>query len=128
VRYGLRSPDYKCQGCQKQEQRNCHNRKGYAEPLLLLPEWPELPASVKHVEKWGDLKILACPMSTITSQTWEILRIVDVTLDAEGNIACLPYPGAYLEQPIWYRQAVDIVRRERSEHRRKEMEKRRGSR
>lgn len=126
VRFGLRSPAYRCDDCAQQTKRNCHNAKGYRDPLARKDEWKEWPASLRHVEKWGDLKLFACPLSTITAQTWQVLRIVNQTTDADGCIRQLPYPGAYLDQPLWYRQAVEIVTKERAEHRKDEMEKRRG--
>ena len=127
VRFGLRSPAYDCETCKTQEQRNCHNRKGYAQTLLLKHEWKEWPV-IKHVEKWDDLKIFECPLTAIKPQTWEILRIVNATVNGDGDILNLPFAGAYMDQPRWYRQAVEIVKRERGEHRRKDMEQRRGNR
>lgn len=91
--------------------------------MLLRDEWKEWP-TIKHVEKWGDLKLFECPLTVITSQTWEILRIVNSTVNSDGDIV-LPYEGlTYVEQPAWYKQAVEVVRRERYEHRKQEMDKR----
>ena len=125
MRYGLRTPAYDCETCQAQDKRNCGNKAGYVETLVSKGQWKEWPA-IRHVEKWGDLKLFECPLTAIKPQTWEILRIVNATINGDGDITCLPYPGAYMDQPQWYRQAIEIVRRERSEHRRKEMESKRG--
>lgn len=126
VRYGLKqkpgdSPAYCCDSCRKHEQRNCGNRIGYTDTLLAKHQWLEFPASIKPVVKLGDLKLYECPITAITATTWEILRIVNGTITADGDITCLPFPGAYLDQPPWYLQAVEIVRRERAEHRHREI-------
>ncbi len=124
MRFGLRSPAYDCNTCTARDKRNCGNQIGYRQTLWLKEEWKDLPTDIRHVEKWDDLKLLECPLSVITAQSWEILRIVNSTINGEGDITVLPYEGAFLDQPQWYRQAVEIVRRERAEHRRREIDKR----
>jgi hypothetical protein len=74
----------------------------------------------------GDLKLYECPLTTITDLTWQIIRIVNQTTDDNGKILHLPYQGAYLDQPEWYRTAVEITQRERAEHQRKQLEAQRG--
>lgn len=82
----------------------------------------------KPVLKVADTKFMACPVSSITTRTWEIIALVNQTTDAEGNILHLPFPGSYLQQPQWYREAVQIVRGERARHQREQMEKERAKR
>ena len=62
----------------------------------------------------GDLKLYACPLTTITKLTWDILDLVNQTTDDKGKIIHMPYKGAYLEQPEWYRDAVKLTQRERA--------------
>ncbi len=63
----------------------------------------------------GDLKLYECPLTVITQQTWEIIKLVNdtVTSDYKAENTCLLVKGAWLDQPTWYRQAVSIVRTER---------------
>jgi hypothetical protein len=73
---------------------------------------------LRRVLKIDDIIFLECPMSCITRRTWEILRLVNETTDGEHtNILHLPFPGTILDQPPWYRQAVQIVRTGRAEYR-----------
>lgn len=73
--------------------------------------------------KIADLKYFECPLSVITPRTWQILRLVNETTDSDTNILHLPFQGTILDQPPWYRAAVQIVREERSRHNREELEK-----
>lgn len=64
-----------------------------------------------------DLKFYACPVCLITEKTNRIINLVNETTDFDGNIKHMPYPGNYLEQPIWYRDAVTIIRNLRFKYR-----------
>jgi len=48
---------------------------------------------------------------------------VTETVNEEGNILHLPYPGTYLEQPPWYREAVNILRENRNKYRKEQAKK-----
>lgn len=86
-------------------------------------EWLSVSSKARAVMKLDDLKFMACPVSTITPRSWQILKLINDCCSAENcDIINLPFPGTLLEQPTWFRQAVDIVRRERAAHRAKEME------
>jgi len=83
-----------------------------------------------HVLKIDCTKFMACPVSTITRRTWQILRLVNEVCGAENcEILHLPFnnsdggPGTILDQPTWFRDAVAIVRCERYRHRKEELEK-----
>jgi hypothetical protein len=59
-----------------------------------------------------------CPRSAITGKTWEILSLIDETTEynhqtKQTKVTFLPFEGAWLDQPHWYRQAFSIVKRER---------------
>ena len=66
-----------------------------------------------EVQKIADLKFMECPGSSITRRTWQILGLVNESCDTEGNIRHLPFSGTLLDQPLWFREAVKIVRAER---------------
>jgi hypothetical protein len=129
VRFGLTAKkpgDWDCSSCDERHRadRNCGNRKGYKETLLQgAHEFLSVSAQIKAALKMGDIKLLACPISTITTQTWEILALVNDCTNADGDLLHLPFEGALLDQPPWFRDAVRIVRNERAEHRRKQMER-----
>lgn len=91
-------------------------------------EWRRVSASLRHVLKIADTKFFACPVSTITRRSWDMLALVNQTTSAEGNILHLPLPGSYLQQPAWYREAVQIVRSERARHQREELDKEKAKR
>jgi hypothetical protein len=78
------------------------------------------------VLKIDDLKFFACPLSFISSKSWQMLELVNETTDLEtGRILHLPYPGTITQQPEWYREAVKIKRNERlSEWYSEELDKR----
>lgn len=80
-------------------------------------EWNRLVPTSYHdheVLKIDDLKFFVCPLSFITPRSWEMLGLVNETTSGETcEILHLPFPGSYLEQPEWYREAVRIKRGER---------------
>ena len=53
-------------------------------------------------------------MSFVTRKTWDILGIVNETIDENGKINVMPYKGAYMDQPPWYKKAVSVVRSNRA--------------
>jgi hypothetical protein len=68
------------------------------------------------------LKFFACPISTVTRQSWDVLRLVNDCTDADCHLVNLPFPGAVLDQPEWFLEAVRIVRSERAEWQRQKAE------
>lgn len=125
---GEKGNDYECRTCdeRKREQRNCHNRRRLRHSILQgAEEWRTISSTQRHVLKAGDIKFFECPTSAIKHRTWQILRLINETIGGEqGDILHLPYPGTILDQPQWYREAVRIVRAERAEQRRAQIEKR----
>jgi hypothetical protein len=75
------------------------------------------------VAKWGGLKLFECPISAISRQTWEIIKAVNNTTDPEGNCVRPFRAVCWDDEPLWYQQAVEIVRRERAKYRAEETEK-----
>ena len=62
-------------------------------------------------------RFYACPVSVITENTRSIMDLVNNTTDIDCNILHMPFPGSYLDQPRWYRDAVNIIRNERNKKR-----------
>jgi hypothetical protein len=110
--------------------RNCRNRNKLKHEILQGgDEWRLVTSRLRHVLKVDDIKFFSCPLAVVTQKTWQIMKLVNECISAEhGDIIQLPFGGALLDQPTWFRQAVEIVRQERAEHRRKEMEKIRNGR
>lgn len=83
-------------------------------------------STLKHSykAKTGGVKFFECPVSAIKQRTWNLMRLVNETTSSEHcDIIHLVAPGTILDQPLWFTEAVQIVRSERAEHRRREMEK-----
>lgn len=125
---------FDCASCDERlkNKRNCRNRKGFIETILVgANEWASISSKHRPVLKLDDLMFMACPTSTITPKTWEALGIVNNCITAEhGDWHHFPYPnkvtglpGGLFDQPGWLVEAVAMVRNERNTHRRKIMEK-----
>lgn len=118
------APALHCPTCKAKtrKQKNCHNRQKRKETIVFKDDWGKWPKKLKFMAKWGEgpttIKFFECPKSAITRKTWEILALVEQTTDYNPScrgtsIAALPFEGAWLDQPPWYRQAFKIVRDER---------------
>lgn len=59
-------------------------------------------------------KFFQCPLQVITGRTWRMIEIVGETTNIDGGVTHRPYPGAYLQQPVWYREAVRMLRNEKT--------------
>jgi len=69
---------------------------------------------------------MACPVSTITRRTWEIIRLIGrCTGGDNSDLQHLPFPGTLLDQPGWFLDAVDLMRSERAKYRKQQMDKKR---
>jgi hypothetical protein len=121
----LQASAFNCTDCKekKRNKRNCNNRQNRRESITHRDEWYLWPESLKPVQKLGDLKLWECPLTAISRRTWEILALVNETTNIDAEVLHLPFNGAWLDQPKWYRQAVSIVKVERAKHRQKEAAK-----
>ena len=120
-----RSPQ-DCSDCDERQRKNknCHNKKELKTEISTgRKEWLSISSDIPHVVKILDTKFYTCPLSVITRKTWKLLELVNDTTDPETNIVTLPYPGAYLAQPSWYRVAVRIIRTERAKYRKEKARK-----
>jgi hypothetical protein len=84
---------------------------------LLSDEWLTIPESRAHVVKWPGIKIMACPLTLITEKTKAILRVVNSTVDENGYSIRAFRSLTWEQEPEWYKQAVEIVRHQRSKYR-----------
>ena len=111
---------YNCNECKQQDKRNCYNKKGVRHSVISKKDKRFFCRELDQyrVAKVNDLLFYECPLSFITPKTWKILQLVNDTTDGDCNIMALPYPGAYTEQPDWYREAVRVVRTARAENQR----------
>ena len=67
------------------------------------------------MEKIDNLKFLACPVSTVTVETWELLRLVNLCTNREGDILHLPeLEYSIVDQSPRFLAAVETVRSERN--------------
>lgn len=74
------------------------------------------------MKKIADTKFLACPASTVTPRSWQIIRLVNECTGGEScDLLHLPFAGTLLDQPPWFREAVQMMRQERARHRREQM-------
>ena len=81
-------------------------------------------STLRHVRKMGDIKFFECPISAIKPHTWNLMRLVnDATSSEHCDILHLVAPGTILDQPLWFTEAVQIVRSERAAYRQAQMEK-----
>ena len=127
VRWSLHISDsgaWDCRECDERtrKKRNCRNRHGVLHEMLERPLWFLVP-KLQHIAKIVDTKFYVCPVGLITQKTWRIVQLVNDTTDADCHILQLPFPGSFMDQPEWYKEAVRIVRRERSEARARKVKK-----
>lgn len=89
-------------------------------------EWRLVPSDTPHVEKIADLKFLSCPISVISGESWDLIRLVNLCTNKDGDILHLPEPEfSIVDQSPKFLKAVELVRSERhSEWFREHLEKR----
>lgn len=112
----------------KRDQRNCYNRHQLSVDLLQgAEEWQQVPGSLRHVLKLGDIKYFQCPVSLITPYSTSLLQLVTDTINADGDLLplCDGHPALLeiAQRPNAWREAVRIVKIERAEHRKQELER-----
>lgn len=99
-------------------ERNCNNRKKLLYEILVSEEWDHVPACYHdhEVKKIETLKFFACPLTTITGNTWDLIRQVNLYTNAAGEFGPhLPEPDLPLhDQSPRFLHAVEIVRSERN--------------
>ncbi len=92
--------------------RNCGNYLGLSEDALAVTEYTygvvyeHREKGAKKVISLGDLRLYECPLSYITSETWEIVSLVYLVNDTRR----LLYQGEWGDQPYWLVEAVRIYK------------------
>lgn len=56
----------------------------------------------------GDLRLYECPLSYITEETWQVMRLVFLTDGSQQ----LYFPGGWGSQPHWLIEALELYRAE----------------
>jgi len=85
-----------------------------------------VPSDTPHVEKIDSLKFLACPVSTITAETWDLIRLVNLCTNKDGDIHHLPEPEfSITDQSPRFLKAREIVISERNSDWFRELQKKR---
>ena len=124
---GEKEGEWQCKYCdeRKRDLRNCQNRRRFKHPILKgVDEWRSVSSTIRHIRKIGDIKFFECPISAIKPRTWNLMRLVNNATSSEHcDILHLVAPGTILDQPLWFTEAVHIVRSERMLHRQREMNK-----
>lgn len=85
--------------------------------ILTADDWDRVPVKYHdfEVKKIENLKFFACPLTTITGNSWELLRQVNLCCNSAGEIVHLPEPDlSILDQSPRFLKAVEIVRGERN--------------
>lgn len=109
---------FDCEGCtdKDQDQRNCLNRIGLTDASRAVERYTdevkdELKIkSAKKVIGLSGLRLYECPLSYITSETVEIIRLVYL-VDSIGSFL---HAGGIGAQPAWLVEAYELYKLERS--------------
>lgn len=104
------------------EARNCGNHLGLPEDALAVTEYT-YAVTYEHRERGarkvtglGDIRLYECPLSYITSDTWEIVRLAYMVEDSKR----LLHEGEWGAQPHWLIEAVEIYKTEAAKQTRKD--------
>jgi len=95
--------------------RNCSNRLGLTEGARAVASYTdevaeELEAkAAKKVFGLGNLRLYECPLTYITEDTAEVMRLVYLA-DGTGH---LMRPGGLGDQPCWFLEAIEIFKQEK---------------
>lgn len=96
------------------EARNCANHLELSEDALAVTEYTygviyELKEKgAKKVISLGDIRLFECPLTYITSETWEMMRLAYMVEDSKR----LLHEGEWGAQPYWLVEAVEIYKAE----------------
>ncbi len=112
------TPPFECSVCgpRDREIRNCCNHKGLSEKGRAVTWYTEdiidehRKGSAHKVFTLGDIRLYECPLSYITHETWEILRMVYIV----RHYGHLPFDGGWGNQPYWFVEAMEIFQVETS--------------
>jgi len=104
------------------EARNCGNHLGLSEDALAVTEYTygvtyELKdKGAKKVISLGGIRLYECPLTFITPDTWEMMRLAYMVEDSKR----LLHEGEWGMQPYWLIEAVEIYKAETARQMRKD--------
>ena len=100
------------------EARNCRNHKNLSELARAVTHYSQ-DIVEEHREKragkvlgLGDLRLYECPLSYITQDTRDVVRLVFLA-DSSGHLL---YDGGWAGQPAWFVEAYETFRIESAKH------------
>jgi len=95
--------------------RNCANARGLSEEARAVCSYTAAVAGeIKEAEaakviSLGNMRLYECPLSYMTAETTEVMRLVFLIEDTSA----LLYGGGWGGQPCWLAEAFEIYRTER---------------
>lgn len=94
---------------------NCGNRKGLSDEARAVTKYtPEVTQEHKKTgagkvfASLGDIRLYECPLTYITAETWEVIRLAYMT-ESTGH---LYFRGGLADQPFWLIEAIEICKAE----------------
>jgi hypothetical protein len=105
---------FKCEECSERdrEARNCFNHRGLTENARAVTAYTTEVTDehgekgAKKVFRLGEIRLYECPVSYITADTAELMRLCYLL---EGSGALL-HPGGWGAQPPWLIEAYEIYK------------------
>jgi hypothetical protein len=107
---------FDCKTCKDKIGRNCKNRKKLEYTVIQDFNFAEKAwrkKNAKHAPKvfrFKDLRLYECPVSYITNET----RILLELLFSEEHPPFI-FPGGWLDQPVWWIEAIQIYKTEKKQ-------------
>jgi len=104
------------------EARNCQNHIGLSQEALAVTEYTyglvyeHREKGARKVISLGDIRLYECPITYITPDTWELVRLAYMVEDSKR----LLYQGEWGAQPHWLVEAVEIYKAETARQMRKD--------
>ncbi len=106
--------DCKSCGARDKSERNCLNRLGLSEAARTVESYTEeikeelRDKGAKKVFSLGAMRLYECPLSYVTSESWEIVRLLFAVDDSRA----LLHGGGLGNQPYWLIESLEIYRAE----------------
>jgi len=115
---------FDCDTCtgRDMEARNCGNHLGLSEDALAVTQYTygvtyeHREKGAKKVISLGGIRLYECPLTFITPDTWEMMRLAYMVEDSKR----LLHEGEWGMQPYWLIEAVEIYKAETARQMRKD--------
>lgn len=98
--------------------RNCRNHKNLPDDILAVTqytygvEYDLRNTGAQKIISLGDVRFYECPLSYITSETWELIRLVYMIDDTKQML----FDGGLSQQPFWLIEAIEIHKAEAAQN------------